>query len=94
MQVASADGEQNESPQQVPEVLEELVPAASNEASMSPLAVPLEDSATSSHQDSSAEASSPDTTETSNHLSDSSVEDLSKSIILKTASQVFRIRES
>ena len=51
----STDGEQsNETPQPVPKVLETLVPVAPNEASTSPLAVPLEGSATSSRQDSPA----------------------------------------
>ena len=44
-----------ETSQQVPKVLEELVLVASNEASTSSLALPLKDSATSSHQDSPAE---------------------------------------
>ena len=85
--LTSADGEQStETSQQVPEVLEELVPVASNEASTSSLAVPLEDSATSSHQDSPAEdTSSPGITETSiveqSSVTDSTAEGLYESIV-------------
>ena len=85
--MTSADGEQStETSQQVPEVLEELVPVASNEASTSPLALPLEDSATSSHQDSLAEDTSPPgITETSiveqSSVTDSTAEGLSELIV-------------
>ena len=68
--------------QQVPE----LVHVASNEASTSSLALPLEDSATSSHQDSPAEdTSSPGITETSiveqSSVTDSTAEGLSASVV-------------
>ena len=85
--LTSADREQStETSQEVPEVLEELVPIASNEASTSSLALPLEDSATSSDQDSPAEdTSSPSITETSivdqSSVIDSTAEGLSESIV-------------
>ena len=83
--MTSTDGEQStETSQQVPKVLEELVPVAvaSKEASTSSLAVPLEHSATS-HQDSPAEyTSSPGTSSVEQpSVTDSTAEGLSESIV-------------
>ena len=82
--MTSTDGEQStETSQQVPKVLEELVPVAvvSKEASTSSLEVPLEDSATSSHQDSPVEYTSSPGTSIVEQPSDSTAEGLSESIV-------------